>query len=77
MTTYEYIEQNIGKQVYVDGGRDLGFNGELKPIISKGEIQLTLIKLTKGGKAYLKAGDGKFYTVPASNVNVIDNKDEE
>lgn len=74
MTKFEFIQANIGKKVYVTGDGDLYFNGELRPIISSRhrQVELTIVKLTKGGKAYLVADDGLFYSVPIKNVKLID-----
>jgi hypothetical protein len=33
MTTKDFIDQAIGKMVYVTGDRDLAFNGDLRKII--------------------------------------------
>ena len=68
------ILNNIGAKVYVDGGGDLAFNGELRPIISYRDriVELTIIKLNKNGKVYLQAENKKFYSVPCRNVILIE-----
>lgn len=68
------VESNIGNKVYVDGGRDLAFNGELQPIISYRDkmVELTIIKLNKNGRVHLQCDKGKFYSVPCRNVNLIE-----
>lgn len=70
MKNHEFIEKNIGNRVYVTGDRDLAFNGELRKIISN-KTELMIVKLTKGGMAYLVDDEGKFYTVPPRNVREV------
>ena len=73
MKTYDFINANIGKEVYVTGDGDLAFDGGLRKIISSKHDykKLTLIKLTKGCKAYLKDEQTNlYYTVPCSNVRL-------
>lgn len=71
MKTFDFIEQAIGEMVYVTGERDLAMMGELRKIIFN-KTPLRLIKLTKGGHAYLHDEDSnKFYSVPPSNVREI------
>jgi hypothetical protein len=66
------LKKNIGNRVYVTGDRDLAFNGELRKIISN-KTELTIVKLTKSGMAYLVDDEGKFYTVPPRNVREVGN----
>lgn len=61
------IVDNIGQEVMVTGDGDLAIHGELRPIIFSKE-KLTIVKLTKGGKAYLVDEKGIFYSVPPKNV---------
>ena len=73
MKTFDFINQNIGKEVYVTNNGDLFFDGELRKIISTKNkyIKLTLIKLTKQGKAYLYDEATKlYYSVPPKNVRL-------
>ncbi len=73
MKTHEFIEKNIGNKVYVTGDGDLAFNGGLRKIISSKTrtIELTIVKLTKGGMAYLMDDENNFYTVPPRNVREV------
>jgi hypothetical protein len=71
MTTKDFVNQAIGKLVYVTGERDLAFNGELREIIFK-KTELRLIKWTKSGKVYLHdENKNKYYSVPPSNIREI------
>jgi hypothetical protein len=71
MTTKDFINQAIGKLVYVNGDRDLAFDGGLRRIIF-GKTELRLIKWTKSGKVYLHdENENKHYTVPPSNVREV------
>lgn len=67
MTTKDFIEQNIGNDVYVTGDRDLAFNYELRKIIFN-KTKLKLVKMNRKGLAYLEDSEGNFYSVPPSNV---------
>ena len=68
MKTYDFINSNIGNDVYITPDRDLAFRGELKPLIFN-KTKLKLIKLTKHGMAYLQdEKTGYFYSVQPSNV---------
>ena len=73
MTNHDFIKNNIGNKVYVTGDGDLAFDGSLRRIISTKDykVQLTIVKLTKGGMAYLVDEHGDFYTVPPRNVKEI------
>jgi len=71
MTTKDFIDQTIGKMVYVTGDGDLAFDGGLRKIIFS-KTELRLIKWTKGGKVYLHDEvENKYYTVPPSNVREV------
>jgi hypothetical protein len=71
MKAHEFIEKNIGNRVYVTGDRDLAFNGGLREIIFK-KTELTVVKLTRGGLAYLMDDKNRFYAVPPRNVREVD-----
>lgn len=71
MTTKDFIDQGIGKMVYVTGDNDLAINGELRKIIFN-KTELRLIKWTKSGKVYLhNEVENVYYTVPPSNVREV------
>jgi hypothetical protein len=71
MTTKDFIDQAIGKMVYVTNKKDLAFDGGLRKIIFS-KTELRLIKWTKGGKVYLHDEvENKYYTVPPSNVREV------
>ena len=71
MTTKDFIDQAIGKMVYVTGDRDLAFDGGLRKIIFS-KTELRLIKWTRCGEVYLHDEvEDKFYTVPPSNVREV------
>lgn len=73
MKNHDFIKENIGHKVYVTGDGDLAFDGWLRKIISTKDnrIELTIVKLTKGGMAYLVDEYGDFYTVPPRNVREV------
>ena len=70
MENHDFITENIGSTVYITGDGDLAFNGELRRVIFN-KTELTIVKLTKGGMAYLTDGKGKFYSVPPRNVREV------
>jgi hypothetical protein len=70
MKSYDFIVKNIGRKVYVNGDGDLAFNGELRGIIFN-KTELTILKLTKGGMAYLVDDENNFYSVPPRNVREV------
>jgi hypothetical protein len=72
MKTHEFIQKNIGAKVYVTGDRDLAINQELRKIIFN-KTELTIVKLTRGGMAYLTDNNNNFYTVPPRNVREVGN----
>ena len=69
MTRNELIAA-IGKTVRVSSDRDLYFEGGLRPILSPGGLGplVTVVKLSKGGMAVVRAADGREYAVPPRNV---------
>lgn len=75
MKNHDFINSNIGEQVYVTGDGDLAMNSEFRNIIFN-KTTLTIVKLTRGGKAYLKDSYGHFYSVPPRNVREISERDE-
>lgn len=70
MKNHEFIEKNIGAKVYITGDGDLMMNGELRQLIFY-KTELTIVKLTRGGMAYLTDGKNNFYSVPPRNVREI------
>jgi len=70
MKNHEFIKKNIGTKVYVTGDGDLAMQSEFRKIIFN-KTELTIVKLTKGGMAYLVDIQGNFYTVPPRNVREI------
>lgn len=75
MKNHDFINSNIGNQVYVTGDGDLAMNSELRDIIFN-KTALTIVKLTRGGKAYLQDSLGHFYSVPPRNVREISELDK-
>lgn len=73
MRNHDFIKSNIGSIVYVTGDGDLAFRGGLRDIIFN-KTPLTIVKLTKGGMAYLTDGKNKYYTVPPRNVRELINE---
>lgn len=70
MKEYDFISQNIGKEIYITGLGDLSIERSLRPLINQ-KTKLILIKLTKGGMAYLQNPiDNKYYSVPPKNVRL-------
>lgn len=73
MKEYDFINSNIGKKVYLTSEGDLAMGMEYRQFIyNNKERYLTLIKLTKGGMAYLLGDNGKYYSVPPRNVRLFD-----
>lgn len=71
MKNYDFIHANIGNSVYLTADGDLGMEGgKIKQYIRE-KTPLTLIKLTKAGKAYLKDSNGEFLSVPTRNVREV------
>lgn len=78
MKAYDFIDQNIGKRVYINGVGDLGFDGNLRKYIYIYSFSMDLEtypviiinKRTRGGLAYLETG-GNFISVPISNVRLF------
>ena len=70
MKNNDFIKQNIGAKVYVTGDGDLAMQHSLRKIIFD-KTPLTIVKLTKGGMAYLVDDENNFYTVPPRNVREI------
>lgn len=63
------FHKHIGRKVTCSGSGDLFMNGELRPAINNGN--LTLLKVTRGGMAYLKDTlTGCCYSVPPRNVGL-------
>lgn len=71
MVNQEQIKENIGKQVTLNGYGDLGMERHLRYFINHSENPLTIIKLTKSGMAYLQYENGKYYSIPPKNVELI------
>jgi hypothetical protein len=70
MKNHEFIEKNIGAKVYITGDGDLAMNGEFRQLIFN-KTELTIVKLTRGGMAYLTDDKGNFYSVPPRNVREL------
>lgn len=70
MKNHDFINSNIGNQVYITSDGDLAMCSEFRSLIFN-KTTLTIVKLTKGGKAYLKDLSGNFYSVPPRNVREI------
>lgn len=70
MKNHEFIQKNIGSKVYVTGDGDLAFDMNLCRIITL-KTELTIVKLTKSGMAYLVDENENYYTVPPRNVREI------
>lgn len=73
MKTHEFIQKSIGNKVYLtDNARVLAFDGDLRKIIFN-KTELTLLKLTKNGMAYLVDDHGQHYSVPPRYVREVGN----
>lgn len=70
MKAHDFIKSNIGNKVYVTPSGDLAFCGELKHIIYD-KTELTIVKLTKSGMAYLVDAENNYYSVPPRNVREV------
>jgi len=66
MKNHDFINDNIGKDVFITGRGDLGMDRELRRLVSR-KSKLKIVKLTRGGMAYLTDGV-KCYSVPPRNV---------
>ena len=75
MRNHDFIIKNIGNKVHVSGAGDLAFCGEYRGIIFN-KTELTIVKLTRSGMAYLVDSNNKFYSVPPRNVIEILTHDE-
>ena len=64
------VENNIGKQVTLNGDRDLGMDGDLRKLIYNKTV-LTIVKLTRGGLVHLTDGK-RFYTVRSGNIDLLE-----
>ena len=65
--TREEIEQNIGRTVKLNGCGDLALHAHLRT-----DGWYRVVKLTKGGMAYLKSDDNKIIVVPPKNVDLVE-----
>lgn len=65
------LQELIGRTVHVSSRGDLYFNADLRPILRSGGLgpPVTLVKITKGGMALVRADDGREYSVPPRNVD--------
>jgi hypothetical protein len=76
MKALDFIISNIGEKVYLTYGMDLAIHGELRKFMSWNhqdpQMFLTIIKLTRGGLAYLLGDDKEYYAVPATSVRLRD-----
>lgn len=64
------VKRNVGQRVIINGRGDLGIDAELRTLINRPELDIVIVKLTKGGKAYLQYGK-TYYTVPVRNVDLF------
>jgi len=71
MKTLDFINQAIGNKVYLTGEGDLAFYHELRYFIYN-KTPLTLLRLTKGGRAIVEY-KGKEFSVPPNNVREVGN----
>jgi len=71
MKTLDFIKQNIGNKVYITGG-DLSINPVMSRIVNN-KIELTLIGLSRGGRALVSDDRGRVYSVRPSNVREVGN----
>jgi hypothetical protein len=67
---HEEIINNTGNKVVLNSYGDLLMDSKLKPLILH-KVELTIVKLTKGGMAYLVDEDNKYYSVPTKNVVLV------
>jgi len=71
MKTYDFIKQAIGTYVIINGSRDLSMCGEFRKLIQN-KTELKLLKLTKGGNAYVQDEQtGEYYSVPPTNIEQV------
>jgi hypothetical protein len=73
MKTLDWLSQNIGNKAIINGSGDLGMDREFRTLIFN-KTELTIVKITRGGMVYLRDENGKFYTVPPRNIEVIESK---
>ncbi len=62
MKNNDFINANIGNTVYLTNSGDAMCGKITQLILNK--TPLTLIKLTRGGMAYLRDDHGTYYSVP-------------
>lgn len=72
MKAHDFIRSAIGNKVYITGDGDLGMNRSLRGFISN-KTELTLLRLTKGGKAIVIDEGGIEHSVPPRNVREVGN----
>jgi hypothetical protein len=70
MSGYDFILNNIGNKVYITGDGDLAMCGEFRKLIFN-KTELTIVKLTKAGLAYLVDDNKQYYSVPIKNVCLV------
>ena len=70
MKAYEFIEKNIGNKVYVKGDGGLVTCKYLRRLILY-KTELTVVKLTKSGMAYLVDENNNYYRVPPRYVRAV------
>lgn len=75
MNAYDFINQSIGSKVYLTDDGDLAMDRNLRWFIFN-KIELTLVKLTKGGRAIVEY-KGTEYSVPPRNVREFRQKNKD
>lgn len=71
MKTLDYINANIGKYCTLNGNGDFMMNKWI--FRETHNEQLKIVKITKSGLVYLECSNGKFYSVPPKNIDIIGN----
>lgn len=65
---------HAGNTVYIHHRRDIVMYSEIRQLVYS-RVPLTLIKLTKGERAYLRDSEGEFYSVPPSTIELYPDAD--
>lgn len=65
------VTLHLCERVHINGNGDLGMCSELKPFIYNENRFMLILKLTKGGMVYLEGDDGKYYSIPPKNIDLI------
>jgi len=67
--TPEEVKESSGLIVTLNGKGDLAMLGWLRPWINT-DRWLKIVKLTRGGMAYLVSDNGQYVSVPPRNVDI-------